>query len=163
MENLITVWDMYWPIIYDYVTRPPPILWILLAIAVIVALIPRRRARMNREEMVQRIVSDAALDMLEHLADKGVITWKEAEHEMIRMGRNYRWGDLIPKRTKEYQLNEKDIKQLKGMISARRNTRKLNGQDKPVKIPDRDNVVAMPKKTKKLSGRVSQLIARHKL
>ncbi len=112
---------------------------------------------MNREDMVRRIVSDRALDMLEHLADEGTITWKEAEREMIRMGRNYSWGDLVPKRTQQYQLTEEDIKKLKGLLQARRNARKTNGQDVPMPIPDE------PKKKKLSSGKIGQLISRHRL
>jgi hypothetical protein len=159
-DTFVGIWGQYWPIIYDVWFEVPPILWILLGVLLLVAFIPRRRIRMSREDMVRRIVSDSVLDMLERLADMGTISWKEAEKEMLRMGRNFAWGDLVPRRLAEYKMTEKDIKQLKGIIKARRDSRRTAGADKAVDIPGDPPT---PKTKKLSSGRIGQLIKQHTL
>ena len=159
LDQLQTIWNDYWPLIYDFLSQPPPLLWIILGVAIIVLLLPIRRNKMNREDHVRRVVSDEALKMLENLAEAGRITWAEAEREMIRMGRNFHWGDLLPGRTNNYTLTKRDQEYLKGTIRSRRAKRRANG-DRPVRIPG-DNPPADNKKMS--SGKIGQLIARHTL
>jgi len=153
VRDFLPNYGEYWPIIYDYVMSVPPIFWILLGVAVIAMLLLGRRS-MTNEDRERKIVADEFLNMLERLADEGIISWTAAEREILRHGRNYAWGDLRPGRMKEYQLTSKDIAELKGVIQARREGR----DNTPINIPGDKP----PVNNKKLlsGGRIGQLIHR---